>query len=64
MGLVTLHERRQDMTEINYSDLFVKAFDDFEEKLKIEREEKTTRSQKEYRLSPHAPKSPKSPEGE
>lgn len=52
------------MTEINYSDLFVKAFDDFEEKLKIEREEKTTRSPKEDRLSPHAPKSPKFPEGE
>ena len=31
-------------TEINYSDLFVKAFDDFEEKLKKEREEKVRES--------------------
>jgi hypothetical protein len=36
-------------TEINYSDLFVKAFDDFEEKLKKEREEKVRESLKEDR---------------
>ena len=38
-------------TEINYSDLFVKAFDDFEEKLKKEREEKVRESVKEGGLT-------------
>ena len=38
-------------TEINYSDLFVKAFDDFEEKLKKEREEKVRESLKEGGLT-------------
>lgn len=48
------------MTEINYSDLFIKAFDDFEAKLKKEEEEEVKESLKEDRPLPPAPKSPKS----
>ena len=57
-----VYERRQNVAEINYSDLFVKAFDDFEEKFKKEREEKTTRSpQRDWLPKPtHALKYPKS----
>ena len=39
------------MPEINYSELFVEAFDNFEKKLEKEHEGKTTRSSKEDRLS-------------
>ena len=50
------------MTEINYSDLFVEAFDDFEKKLEKEREGKAPRSQqKEWVPNPtHALKYQKS----
>jgi len=39
------------VAEINYSELFVEAFDNFEKKLEKEREGKATRSSKEDRLS-------------